>query len=175
MNPYKVAGTNYMPVQIESIFPFNFSLVQNDLPSNQPSFGAHELAFQPQQLSCSSSTSDEVEEQHQKLIDERKRRRMISNRESARRSRMRKKRQLHELWSQVVRLRMENHDLMEKLNNLSESHDQILLENKRLKEEVSNLRQMMTYLPLNTDDFHSALTDLEAVPCTTEGQHKFET
>ncbi|MCI25532.1 BZIP transcription factor, partial [Trifolium medium] len=67
---------------------------------------------------------------------------MISNRESARRSRMRKQKQLDELWSQVVWLRNENHQLLDKLNNFSETHDRVVQENVQLKEEASELRQM---------------------------------
>ncbi|CAN1853001.1 Basic leucine zipper 43 [Linum perenne] len=90
-----------------------------------------------------SSTSDEADEQQMRIIDERKQRRMISNRESARRSRMRKQKHLDELWSQVVRLRNENHSLLDKLNHVSESHDRVLEENARLKEEATGLRQQL--------------------------------
>ncbi|KAH0741843.1 hypothetical protein KY290_034886 [Solanum tuberosum] len=90
---------------------------------------------------------------------------MISNRESARRSRMRKQRQLDELWSQVLRLRTENHNLIDKLNHVSECHDKVLQENSQLKEETSDLRQMLTDLQFNSS--FPDLCDLEDVPCTT--------
>ncbi|KAM7267567.1 hypothetical protein ACFE04_009733 [Oxalis oulophora] len=98
----------------------------------------------------SNSTSDEADEQNQSIINERKQRRMISNRESARRSRMRKQKHLDELWSQVVWLRNENHQLMDKLNNVSENHDKVLQENTKLKEENCELRQMLTDMKLNS-------------------------
>ncbi|MED6155429.1 hypothetical protein PIB30_005281 [Stylosanthes scabra] len=113
----------------------------------------------PSQSSCISSsnnsTSDEADEQQQQqqqslIINERKHRRMISNRESARRSRMRKQKHLDELWSQVVWLRNENHQLLDKLNNVSESHDKILQENAQLREEASELRQMLCDMQLHS-------------------------
>lgn len=99
-----------------------------------------------------NSTSDEAEEHHQQqsLINERKQRRMISNRESARRSRMRKQRQVDELWSQVVWLRNENHQLSDKLNHATERHDQAVQENVQLKEEATGLRQMITEIQLHS-------------------------
>uniref|UniRef100_A0A803L7J5 BZIP domain-containing protein n=2 Tax=Chenopodium quinoa TaxID=63459 RepID=A0A803L7J5_CHEQI len=115
----------------------------------------------------SNSTSDESDEiqQTNKIIDERRQRRMISNRESARRSRMRKQRHLDELWSQVIRLRHENSNLIDKLNHVSESHDKILQENVRLKEEASDLRQIISSMQLATT--YNGLRDLEDVPCNT--------
>ncbi|KAI3665788.1 hypothetical protein L6452_44422 [Arctium lappa] len=109
----------------------------------------------------SNSTSDEADEQQLSLINERKQRRMISNRESARRSRMRKQKHLDELWSQVMWLRNENHQLIDKLNKFSGTHDQVLQENAQLKEEASELREMVTKLQLNgtystLDDIHSS-------------------
>ncbi|WOG88898.1 hypothetical protein DCAR_0208133 [Daucus carota subsp. sativus] len=112
-----------------------------------------------------NSTSDEGDEFQLSIINERKKRRMISNRESARRSRMRKQKHLDELWSQVVRLRTENHDLLDKLNNVSGDHDRVVQENARLKKEASDLRQMLTELQLAST--YSGLRDLEEVPCTT--------
>ncbi|XP_019185268.1 PREDICTED: basic leucine zipper 43-like [Ipomoea nil] len=98
-------------------------------------------------FSSNSTTSDEAEEQQQNLmINERKQRRMISNRESARRSRMRKQRHLDELWSQVVWLRNENHQLSGKLNHATERHGQAVQENVQLKEEATGLRQMLTHI-----------------------------
>lgn len=110
------------------------------------------------------STSDEADEQQLSLINERKQRRMISNRESARRSRMRKQRHLDELWSQVHWLRQENQQLMEKLNTFSETHDQVVQENTRLKDEVSGLRQMVSDMQLNGS--YPVISDLDDINCS---------
>ncbi|MED6205787.1 hypothetical protein PIB30_020913 [Stylosanthes scabra] len=114
----------------------------------QQLFSADFIISSPPQ--SSNSTSDEAEEQQLSLINERKHRRMISNRESARRSRMRKQRHLDELWSQVVWLRNENHQLMEKLNHVSDCHEQVLQENAQLKEEASELRQMLSDMKIHS-------------------------
>lgn len=71
---------------------------------------------------------------------------MISNRESARRSRVRKQRQLDELWAQGMRLQTENHILINRLNHVSDTHNLIKEENARLKEEASELRKMIAIL-----------------------------
>lgn len=115
----------------------------------------------------SSTTSDEADHEHDyqliSVIDERKQRRMISNRESARRSRLRKKKHMDELWSQVLRLRNENHELVDKLNHVFESHDKVLQENARLKKEASDLHQLIAGLRIGT------CFD-EEFPCKTSNQ-----
>ncbi|OIT35940.1 PREDICTED: basic leucine zipper 43-like [Nicotiana attenuata] len=127
--------------------------------------------FNPQ-LTCfnSNSTSDEADEQQLNLINERKQRRMISNRESARRSRMRKQRHLDELWAQVVWLRNENHQLLDKLNHASERQDQVLEENAQLKKEASELRQMITDMQLSSPC--PSLRALEDEPCSGLSQNE---
>ncbi|KAF8399245.1 hypothetical protein HHK36_015110 [Tetracentron sinense] len=142
---------------------FHFTSCLSPLPNSQILPPIYE--FNPQSSCLSNnSTSDEAEEDQLSVIDERKQRRMISNRESARRSRMRKKKHLDELWSQVVWLRTENHQLRDKLNHVSECHDQVLQENAQLKDEASDLRQMLTNLQNNS---YTDLRDLEEVPCNT--------
>ncbi|XP_043700822.1 basic leucine zipper 43-like isoform X2 [Telopea speciosissima] len=162
----EVAGLRYLAPGNETPYPAHFTTMQNipafhfsrflrpTTPNPQIPPPVHE--FNPQS-SCFSnnSTSDEADEQQLSIIDERKQRRMISNRESARRSRMRKQKHLDELWSQVMRLRNENRQLIDKLNHVSECHDQVLQENGRLREEVSDLRQMLNNL------------QLEEIPCNT--------
>ncbi|MED6108667.1 hypothetical protein PIB30_026233 [Stylosanthes scabra] len=154
------------------LFPPNFTLLQNDISNihlntlltqfpnyylqhsllgyNSNNTTNNELLVPPSCLSSNSTTSDEAEENQLNIIDERRQKRMISNRESARRSRMRKQKHLDELWSQVVRLRNENHNLIDKLNHVFESHERAIQENARLKEEASDLRQMLTELQLAT-------------------------
>lgn len=78
---------------------------------------------------------------------------------------MRKQKHLDELWSQVVWLRNENHQLIDKLNHVSECHDRVVQENVQLKEEASELRQMLTDMQLNSP--YPNLRDLEDVPCNT--------
>lgn len=150
---------------MQNSFPaIQFSRLLNNLPNYQHTPPIHEFTSQSSCLS-NNSTSDEAEDQQLRIIDERKQRRMISNRESARRSRMRKQRHLDELWSQVLRLRTENNNLIDKLNHVSEYHDRVLQENARLKEEASDLRQMLTDLQLGSP--YNALRDLDEVPCNT--------
>ncbi|XP_044506425.1 basic leucine zipper 43-like [Mangifera indica] len=133
---------------------------QNTAPQIQEGNSQYSYSF------SNNSTSDEADEQQQSLINERKQRRMISNRESARRSRMRKQKHLDELWSQVVWLRSENHQLLDKLNHVSENHDRVLQENARLKEEAIELRQMLTDMQLKGP--YSTLGDLEDIQCNTD-------
>ncbi|KAL0681107.1 hypothetical protein Bca4012_047954 [Brassica carinata] len=99
--------------------------------------------FNLQSPGNNSTTSDEATEDIF-VINDRKQRRMVSNRESARRSRMRKQRHLDELLSQVAWLRSENQQLLDKLNQASDSNDLVIQENLRLKEENVELRQVIT-------------------------------
>lgn len=96
-----------------------------------------------QSPASNNSTSDDANEGIF-VINERKQRRMVSNRESARRSRMRKQRHLDELLSQVAWLRSENHQLLEKLNQVSDNNDHVIQENMNLKEENLELRQIIS-------------------------------
>jgi hypothetical protein len=153
----------------------NYNMIQNTIPNPQlQKYSNHFYGFNQNPLqilqdfssqsSClsSNSTSDEADEQNKGLINERKHRRMISNRESARRSRMRKQKQLDELWSQVVWLRNENQQLLDKLNNFSETHDRVVQENVQLKEEASELRQMVCDMQLHSSCL--PLSPLQDVP-----------
>ncbi|WVZ09405.1 hypothetical protein V8G54_013935 [Vigna mungo] len=177
MVPSEIRGVQYLAPENPFLVPPNFGLVQTDINPNLhlntllsnfpnchfPHSGLEFLA-PPSSYLSSNSTSDEADEIHFNIIDERKHRRMISNRESARRSRMRKQKHLDELWSQVVRLRTENHNLIDKLNHMSESHDRVLQENTRLKQEASDLRQMLADMQIETS-FACAMEELEDLPC----------
>ncbi|KAL2927155.1 Basic leucine zipper 43 [Bienertia sinuspersici] len=76
---------------------------------------------------------------------------MISNRESARRSRLRKRKQLENLQSQVLQLLAANHQLAEKLNLVMESNYEILQENSRLREEAICLRNELLMTSMKCD------------------------
>lgn len=77
------------------------------------------------------------------VVDERKRRRMISNRESARRSRMRKQKHLENLRNQVNRLRVGNRDTMNRLRLVTHHYQLVRIENDRLRSESVVLRQRL--------------------------------
>ncbi|XP_020571465.1 ocs element-binding factor 1-like [Phalaenopsis equestris] len=75
--------------------------------------------------------------------DDRRLRRMISNRESARRSRMRKQRHLEDLRSRVGRLRLENSAVAERIAAISCRCTVISHENKLFKAEAAALSRRL--------------------------------
>ncbi|KAK6276075.1 hypothetical protein POUND7_005784 [Theobroma cacao] len=120
-------------------------------PNSQVHFPFH--LFSPN--SSSLSTEDEGREYQPSIVDDKRLRRMISNRESARRSRMRKKQQIEELQSQVDQLQTINRQLSQKLINLLESNHETLQENAQLKEKVSTLHMVLADVftpPRNLED-----------------------
>lgn len=101
------------------------------------------------------------------LHDSRRLKRMISNRESARRSRLRKKKQIEELQGQVDHLRVANDQLSKKLIALLETNHQILQENTGLKEKVSSLQAIVADLltPFRVfDDISNRTSQLKSEP-----------
>lgn len=89
------------------------------------------LAFLQSDESDSPSGSNELVEP----VDEKKRRRTMSNRESAKRSRLRKKRRYEELTDEVNQLNRKNQELKNRLANVLNCANIISRENNRLKTE----------------------------------------
>ncbi|GMI91072.1 basic leucine-zipper 4 [Hibiscus trionum] len=68
-------------------------------------------------------------------VDERKKRRMISNRESARRSRWRKRMHLENITDEVNRLSVENQQLKNRLSSVMNQYHIVWRENEQLRSE----------------------------------------
>lgn len=97
---------------------------------------------------CSSGSVSGSDEPPRKpdptSIDERKRRRMISNRESARRSRMRKQKHLEIMRNEVNRLRVENQELSNRLRFVLFHVNRVRSENEQLRSEHAVLRRKLS-------------------------------
>ncbi|OVA06207.1 Basic-leucine zipper domain [Macleaya cordata] len=116
--------------------------------------------------SGTSSGSFGSEDQSLLVIDQRKQKRMLSNRESARRSRMRKQKHLDGLTAQVAQLRKENNQILTSLNITTQHYLNIESENSILRaqmEELSHrlqsLNEIIHYLNANNMSFESTTTD----------------
>ena len=106
----------------------------------------HETVFTPEELEellsffesdepVSPNSGSEGSSRALYSVDERKKRRMVSNRESARRSRVRKKRHLENLTDQVNQLNIENQQLKNRLSLVINHCHVVWLENEQLRSE----------------------------------------
>ncbi|XP_060188699.1 bZIP transcription factor 11-like [Lycium barbarum] len=77
------------------------------------------------------------------LVNERKRKRMESNRESARRSRMRKQKHLDDLMGQVEQLKEENSKILTSINVTTQNYATVEANNSVLRAQMMELNQRL--------------------------------
>lgn len=92
-----------------------------------------------------SSGSEGVDPRYSDF-DERKRKRMLSNRESARRSRMKKQKQLEDLASEIGRLKNENSQLFQSIKAEEEAYAEIESVNNVLRAQTKELTDRLRFL-----------------------------
>ncbi|KAG2298322.1 hypothetical protein Bca4012_009525 [Brassica carinata] len=93
----------------------------------------------------SSSSSDGVNP-NAVAVDERKRKRMLSNRESARRSRMRKQKHIDDLTAQINQLSSDNRQILTSLTVTSQLYTKIQAENSILTAQMAELSSRLESL-----------------------------
>ncbi|KAI3415116.1 BZIP domain-containing protein [Psidium guajava] len=93
-----------------------------------------------------SGSSDGCPQEQNQVVDQRKRKRMISNRESARRSRMRKQKHLDEMMAQVDQLRGENAQILQSTDVTTQHYLSIESENSVLRAQLAELSQRLQSL-----------------------------
>ncbi|CAI9282800.1 unnamed protein product [Lactuca saligna] len=137
---YHVSFNGYL----DDIFP--------DFPHQNPLLFSSGSDNSTQKTNGSSSGSDDcgTNQWAVNMIDERRRKRMISNRESAKRSRVRKQKHLENLKNQVTRYTMGNEELKNRLRFVNHNGQLVKRENDRLRsaslmlqETLSNLHQLL--------------------------------
>ncbi|XP_031268989.1 bZIP transcription factor 44-like [Pistacia vera] len=102
------------------------------------------------------------EEDLQLLMDQRKRKRMQSNRESARRSRMRKQKHLDDLMSQVTQLRNDNNQILTGINitnqhfmNLESENSILRAQLMELSHRLESLNEILNFINANNATFEA--------------------
>lgn len=94
----------------------------------------------------SQNNSNSSEASDNQIIDIRKRKRMQSNRESARRSRQRKQKQLDDLTAEASRVRDQNGQILSTVNVTTQLYMNIEAENSVLKAQLSELTNRLNSL-----------------------------
>uniref|UniRef100_A0A7N0SVH7 BZIP domain-containing protein n=1 Tax=Kalanchoe fedtschenkoi TaxID=63787 RepID=A0A7N0SVH7_KALFE len=101
------------------------------------------------------------------VIDEKKRKRMLSNRESARRSRIKKQKQMDDLIGQVSQLRSENDQMMQKIAATEQSYMYVAAERDVLQAEamaLSNRLQSLNEFIFMAEEVHELAVDIPEIP-----------
>lgn len=140
-NPFLSFGNGFPPWDCPDLFPA-VETPPRPLDSSSGSDGPNPNQDNPSNSNSSLTSSDL--NQASPVVDERKQRRMISNRESARRSRMRKQKHLENLRNQVNRLRVENRDLTNQLRLLLCYVQRLQIDNDQMRSEHVKLRQKLS-------------------------------
>lgn len=120
------------------------------------------------------------EEDLQALIDQRKRKRMISNRESARRSRMRKQKHLDDLTAQVAKLTKDNNEIVTNINITTQHFLNVEAENSILRAQVielshrlQSLDEIISFLNANSNGVFGAGGDYSTTTTASSATSTF--
>ncbi|XP_010468957.1 PREDICTED: bZIP transcription factor 53 [Camelina sativa] len=97
-------------------------------------------------LQRQTSPESDNDPRYASVTDERKRKRMISNRESARRSRMRKQKQLGDLINEVTVLKNDNAKIAEQVDEASKKYVEMESKNNVLRAQASELTDRLRSL-----------------------------
>ncbi|KAK9684435.1 hypothetical protein RND81_10G209900 [Saponaria officinalis] len=125
-----IINSNYEPLNDNNLITLNPTNNNVPSPSNDNNNNNEELIIK-----------ENDEEQEIRRL-----KRMLSNRESARRSRLRKRRQLETLQHQVCQLVAANYQLGEQLVQVTEANYRILQENAQLRQDAVLLQKNVTDL-----------------------------
>ncbi|KAK9985067.1 hypothetical protein SO802_034592 [Lithocarpus litseifolius] len=93
--------------------------------------------------------------------------RMLSNRESARRSQMRKQKQLEDLTNEVTQLQLSNHDLVQKINAKEQNYGAIESTNNILRAqhaELTNRLRSLNSMPQMIEEMSGFSVDISEIP-----------
>ncbi|GLT39181.1 hypothetical protein SLA2020_133870 [Shorea laevis] len=118
------------------------------------------MASSSTSASSMMKSSSGSEEDLQQVMDQRKRKRMQSNRESARRSRMRKQKHLDDLMAQVSKLTRENNQIRTSANITSQLYLNLEAENSILRAQMAELNTRLQSLNEITDFINTSSGDL---------------
>ncbi|XP_034691578.1 basic leucine zipper 4-like [Vitis riparia] len=98
----------------------------------------------PNRKPLHSNSGSDGPNREDSAAEERKRRRMISNRESARRSRMRKQKHIENLRNQLNQLRIQNRELTNRLRSFTYHSHLVDSDNVQLRSEAIILRRKLS-------------------------------
>ncbi|KAJ0962569.1 hypothetical protein J5N97_027691 [Dioscorea zingiberensis] len=117
-----------------------------------------------------SSGSSHGQNSSSELMEQRKQKRMLSNRDSARRSRMRKQKHLDDLMNQVNQLRKEKNQFLTSLNYTTQQYLVLESENSVLRTQMmeltsrlQSLNEILHFMSLNNNTVTGALFSDEAM------------
>ncbi|KAJ0818642.1 putative transcription factor bZIP family [Helianthus annuus] len=122
-------------------------------------------------LYCGNSSQIGSEED---LMDLKKRKRMQSNRESARKSRMRKQKHLDDLTDQINQMKKDNAQILATINMTTPQYVKVEAENSVLRAQMSELSQRLDYLNeiINLMSYNSTSTSNHH--CMSGGVFEFD-
>ncbi|KAK1422257.1 hypothetical protein QVD17_25240 [Tagetes erecta] len=96
-------------------------------------------------MASSSGNSSQIGSEED-LMDQRKRKRMQSNRESARRSRMRKQKHLDDLTDQINQIKKDNAQIVTTISVTTQQFVHVEADNSVLRAQMTELSQRLDYL-----------------------------